>query len=327
MNLQLEAAVHRSGVRILITGSGGFVGGGFGRVAARAGHEVLGVGRASQPEVGWPGTHAQADVLTSDLSELVASYRPDVLLHAAGTASVSASFKYPLDDLRAAALTWANVLDAVRRAGTRPLLVFPSSAAVYGNPRRLPIREDAPSRPISPYGFHKAACELLAREYAECFGARVLVCRLFSVFGERQRRLLVWELYRQLAGPEPEAWLEGTGDETRDYLHVDDVASAMLAIAETLAGEELGLMTVNVASGVETRVLDLAQRISALVAPDKEIRCRGAARTGDPARWLGRTALLRALAHGWRPLPFAERLAQCVEAWEEGEDTPAAIVL
>jgi UDP-glucose 4-epimerase len=314
-------------VRILITGSGGFVGGGFGRVAARAGHDVLGVGRASQPEVGWPGAHAQADVLTSDLSELVGAFRPDVVLHAAGTASVSASFKYPLDDLRAAALTWANVLDAVRRSGARPLLVFPSSAAVYGDPRALPVGEDAPMRPISPYGFHKAACELLAREYAECFGARVLVCRLFSVFGERQRRLLVWELYRQLAGPEPLAWLEGTGDETRDYLHVDDAAAAMLALAEGLAFEAEGLTTVNVAGGVETRVLDLAGRLRTLVAPDKGLRCRGAARAGDPERWLADTARLHSLAPGWRPPPLGERLAQCVGAWKSGEDMPAATVL
>jgi UDP-glucose 4-epimerase len=312
-------------LRILVTGSGGFVGGDFGRAAARAGHEVLGLGRASQPEVGWPGHYAQADVTASDLAELFASFRPEVVIHAAGTASVAASFKSPPDDLRASVSTLANVLDSVRRSGARPLVVFPSSAAVYGNPAQLPINEDAPARPISPYGFHKAACELLAREYAECFGMRVLVCRLFSLFGERQRRLLVWELYRRLKGPDTVAWLEGTGEETRDYLHVEDAAAALLTCSEhpPVGG---GLTTVNVAAGRETRVLELAESVRALVAPSKEIRCRGAARTGDPARWLADTAALRAFAHGWSPRPLEERLAQCISAWEK-EDTPAATVL
>lgn len=324
-------------MRILVTGSGGFIGGSFGRYAARAGHTLLGLGLASQPSPGWPGAYAQADVATSDLSELAASFAPDVLLHAAGAASVGASLAHPLDDLRAAVLTWANVLDSVRRSGARPLIIFPSSAAVYGDTGDATAREDSGVRPISPYGYHKAACELLAREYAECFGLRVVVCRLFSVFGEAQRRLLVWELYRQLASDAPTVWLEGTGRETRDYLHVEDASAAMLELAEALAagrGDESdsgdglqrggsgernggGCRVVNVASGEETRVLELAERMRALVAPGKEVGCRGRARPGDPQRWRADASLLRALAPRWRPQPLARRLAQCVAAWQK----------
>jgi UDP-glucose 4-epimerase len=308
---------------------------------------MLGVGRASQPAQGWPGAHAQADVASSDLSDLIASFAPDLLLHAAGTASVGASLAHPLDDLRAAVLTWANVLDSVRRSGTRPLLLFPSSAAVYGDTGDSPAREDADARPISPYGYHKAACELLAREYAECFGLSVVVCRLFSVFGEAQRRLLVWELYRQLSSDASQVWLEGTGRETRDYLHVEDASAAMLELAEAFAGkrERFGsderdgdggneldgsggerddgskrdggvCRVVNVASGEETRVVELAERMRAMVAPGREVRCRGLARAGDPQRWRADTSLLRKLAPRWHPQPFAQRLAQCVAAWQ-----------
>ncbi|HEX7176446.1 MAG TPA: NAD-dependent epimerase/dehydratase family protein [Pyrinomonadaceae bacterium] len=309
-------------MRILITGSRGFVGGGVGRFAARAGHEVLGVGRATQAAPAWPGAYAQADVISSDLAPLVRDFAPDAVIHAAGTASVGASFVSPLDDLRAALLSFANTLDAVRRSGRAPVVLFPSSAAVYGRPAELPAREDAPLNPISPYGFHKAACELLAREYAECFGARVTVCRLFSVFGEGQRRLLVWELYKQLAGPAREVWLEGTGAETRDYLHIDDAADALLRLIEREVAEaepDAGrLRVVNVASGEETNVLELAERVRALVAPGKEVRCRALERPGDPQRWRADTTRLRALAPGWQPRPFAQRLAQCVAAWRAG---------
>lgn len=319
-------------MRILITGSRGFVGGGVGRYAVRAGHEVLGVGRATQADVSWPGGYVSADIVSSDLSGAIREFAPDVVLHAAGTASVGASLAAPLDDLRAALLTWANTLESVRRSGLRPLLLYASSAAVYGNLPELPAREDAPARPISPYGFHKAACELLAHEYAECYGLPVVVCRLFSLFGAAQRRLLVWELYRQFAGEtDPVVWLQGTGAETRDYLHIDDVAAALLHIAAARTEETAGrdgveatgatngarrCLVLNVASGEETSVLELARRIGQLVAPEKEIRCRGLERPGDPRAWRADITRLRSLAPHWQPQPLTQTLAECVAEWQ-----------
>ncbi len=72
----------------------------------------------------------------------------------------------------------------------------------------------------------------------------------------------------------------------------------------------------NVASGVETRVLELAGMVRDLVAPGKELRCRGHERTGDPQRWRADVSRLRALAPGWKPRPLAESLADCVAAWQ-----------
>jgi len=304
-------------MRILITGSSGFIGGTVGRFAARAGHQVLGIARRSQPDRDWPGEHLPADVAHADLTETIERFAPDVVLHGAGTASVGASLKAPLEDLRAAAMTWANVLDNVRRSKVRPLLIFPSSAAVYGNPKELPVREDAPVNPISPYGFHKAACELLAREYADCFGLRIIVCRIFSVFGPAQRRLLVWELYEQLAGPEPVVWLQGTGRESRDFLYADDLASAMLCIARP-SGQHMeanGCQFVNMGRGVETPVRELAEQLGRIVAPQKEIRCRGVERPGDPMRWRGETTRLKKMAPDWNVDSLASSLEKCARIW------------
>jgi len=203
-------------MRVLVTGSGGFIGGSIGRAAARAGHQVLGLARRSQPERDWPAAHQQVDVAHADLAGLIRDFKPDMVFHGAGTASVGASLSAPLEDLRAAVLTWANLLEGIRRSGAPTTVVFPSSAAVYGNPRELPVSEDDAVSPISPYGFHKAACELLAAEYASCFGLHVIVGRVFSVFGARQRRLLVWELFAQLTGSDPTVTLQGTGTESRD---------------------------------------------------------------------------------------------------------------
>lgn len=300
-------------MKILITGSRGFVGDSFGRFAAKAGHEILGVSRSSQPEPGWPGRHFQADAASTDLSEVIRDFAPDLLVQAAGSASVAASIADPIGDFRASAVTLTNVLDGVRRSGREPLVVFPSSAAVYGNPAALPVEEDAQCAPISPYGFHKLSCEIFAREYAACFGVSTVVCRLFSVFGERQRRLLVSELYEQFAGGAESVELQGTGKESRDFLHVDDLSHAILLLAP--AAPRHACTILNTAAGVETPVLALAESIRALVAPEKAITCRGIARPGDPARWCADISCLRALIPGWQPQGLEEALATTIAQW------------
>lgn len=295
----------------MVTGSHGFVGGSVGRFAARLGHQVLGVGLASQPASDWPGAYQQADVSYSDLSTVIEAFKPAALLHAAGTASVSASLSAPLDDLRAAVLTFANVLDCVRRSTWRPLVLFPSSAAVYGNPADLPVGENAQVAPISPYGFHKAACELLAREYASCFDLSVVVARLFSVYGPRQRRLLLWELYTQAVSSASEIVLQGTGTETRDYSHVDDIAAIFLALAEAAP---TGCPVINVASGIELPIGDLAKLVLASVGVEKRVRSLGQAQPGNPMRWVADVRRLDTFG-----VPAQRSLSvgidDCVRAW------------
>jgi UDP-glucose 4-epimerase len=294
----------------------GFIGGSVGRYAAQHGHVVLGTGRTTDGGNEWARLYTRV-VNSEDLVTVIQEFRPDVVVNAAGTASVGASVEEPLNDFRGSVQTCAEVLDAVRRSESRPLVVIPSSAAVYGNPASLPVAEDAALQPISPYGFHKAACELLAREYAECFDLNVLVCRVFSVFGADQRRLLVWELYQQLAGPERIAWLSGTGEETRDFFYIDDLADALLQLIENFEQTKRHYLVVNVASGVETSVLQLAETLREIVAPGKEIRCRGQQRKNDPLRWRADITLLESLLRSWRGRELKEGLSACATAWQQ----------
>lgn len=279
----------------------------------------MGTGRSASGNPDSIGSFVRTSPTKENLARIIRGFAPDVILHAAGTASVSASLEDPLGDFHGATSTCAELLEAVRQSNQKTLVVIPSSAAVYGNSALLPVKEEATLQPISPYGFHKVACELLAREYAECFGLHVLVCRLFSVFGPRQRRLLVWELFRQLSGSETTAWLDGTGAESRDFLYIDDLAGAVFQLAEYLVdGPSLGRFEIiNIGSGRETSVIDLANQMRDLIAPDKDVRCRGIKREGDPRRWRADISKLRSLAPAWEARPLTETLAECFSAWRQ----------
>ncbi len=302
-------------MKILVTGSSGFVGGAYGRLAAAKGHTLLGLSLDDRPGAGWPGEHRSVDLAKVDAAGIIDEFDPDIIFHAAGPASVPDSITNPLADFVGAALVWSRLLDAVRRSNADPLVVYPSSAAVYGNAAHLPVSENTPIRPISPYGFHKAACELVAAEYNQCFEVKVMVCRLFSLFGPTQRRLLVWELYKQFVSVDSVV-LQGTGRETRDYLFIGEAAEAMLRLSE-LRVEATDLLAVNIASGSETRVLDLAGEIGKLTnRPDKDIVCGGVARPGDPLAWRADITLLRSLLPGWGTQSVVSTLGECIGQWQ-----------
>ena len=308
-------------MRLLVIGCLGFLGRTVSQMGVQRGDEVLGISRSGRPP-GWRGEYLQKTVL-GDLDSVIQHFEPEVVLHAAGPTAVESSFAAPVDDLQASLVTWAQTLDAVRRSGLKPLLIFPSSAAVYGDSQTLPIAEEAAIAPISPYGFHKAACELLALEYSKLFGLRVLVCRFFSLFGALQRRLLIWELYEQLAGPDTIVWLRGKGSESRDYLEVYDAASAVFQLISCLCdGRDAAYdnrcqpVVVNIASGEETNILDLAGQLRVMLAPEKRICCRRSEMPGRPERWCADITRLRSMIPHWRYRPLPAGLSECVAAWQ-----------
>jgi UDP-glucose 4-epimerase len=304
-------------MRLLITGARGFVGSSLAEYATRSGHEVLGIGRTAQAPPDWFGGYVWADVALSDLTPIINGFRPDLLVHCAGSASVGASFTSPLDDLRANVLTLANTLDAVRRSEARPLVIFPSSAAVYGNPVKLPVREDDTCRPISPYGFHKLAAENVVHEYVTCHDLRVVICRIFSVVGERQRRLLLWELYQQFANASRNVVVEGTGDETRDFMHIDHLCDAFLRLHQSSVALGNGDYIVNLASGIETSVRRMALLVKEILGSDKTLIFLKKQRVGDPGRWVADCSKLRAICPPQNYAELSAAIEQVVTKWNK----------
>lgn len=307
-------------MKLLVTGSKGFMGYSVAQFAASQGHIVLGIAKSEHPADCRLTRYVQADIINSDLSPIVVDFGPDVIFHAAGPASVKLSILSPLEDARASILSWEATLEAIRRSGINPLVIFPSSAAVYGNPLEYPTPETSPIAPISPYGFHKAACELIAREYSECFGLNILVLRFFSLFGARQHRHLIWELYEQMIQKTSTVWLKGTGNESRDYLYIDDAVTAIFALIEKQSQlQKDGChQVINVASGRAVKIFDVAEQLRQLVTPKTSLQCRGMQLPGDPERTCAEIALLRSLIPSWRSRPLASGLSECVSAWKKG---------
>jgi len=275
-------------VTTIVTGHRGFLGG---YVAARLreqGEHVVGAGR---PDV---------ELLSQRFGELLARSRADLIVHCAGPASVPRSIEDPGRDRQGS----VGVLRALlpQLGSTRLLLV--SSAAVYGDPDRLPVSEDAPLAPISPYGWHRAEAETLALES----GGPVVIARVFSAYGEGLRRQVLWDVaQRALDGGPVE--LSGTGDETRDFVHARDVAAAIGAIAERAAFEG---EVVNVGTGVETPIAHLAELITTELGGG-EVRFTEAVRPGDPTRWRADISRLRSL--GFEPATSIEDGVRAYARW------------
>ncbi len=178
------------------------------------------------------------------------------------------------------ALTF-NVLDALRRCTPDCAFILLSSAAVYGNPPMLPVNEDQATHPISAYGYHKLQSEILCQEFANLFGLRTCRARLFSAYGPGLRRQVMWDLtYKALT--QKTVTLQGDGSESRDFLNVLDIAHALECILDKapMRGE-----AINVASGEETRIVDLARLIIKNIDHPVALDFSGQLPLGTPMNW------------------------------------------
>jgi UDP-glucose 4-epimerase len=233
----------------------------------------------------------ETEIPSRAFDELLADASPDVVVHCAGPASVQRSIAEPDWDRKGSVDVARALVASLERLPAPPRLVLLSSAAVYGDPAQLPVREaDAPA-PISPYGRHRLEVENIVRSSSlDC-----AVLRVFSAYGEGLRRQILWDIVTR-ALDSSQVTLSGTGAESRDFVHAKDVASAVGTVCEREAfdGE-----TLNVASGLETTVRDLASLAVEALDSGTRVAFSGSARAGDPLRW--RADVSRLLSLGWRP--------------------------
>ncbi|GFO53237.1 UDP-glucose 4-epimerase [Geomonas sp. Red276] len=284
--------------RVLITGAGGFLGSHIARHFGGLGYSVAAVGRfATDYTRTIPNLWRLCGMTLPDpaLVKVIKSFRPDLLVHCAGTASVADSVQNPYGDFLKTVDVCAFTLDTLRLHAPDCRFVLLSSASVYGNPETLPILESAPLRPVSPYGYHKMLCETLAQEHAALHGMKVAILRIFSAYGERLQRQVVHDICQKFANPRLRCVeLFGTGAESRDFIHALDVARAVETIHNSDAS---GVF--NAAAGVQTTIAELAETLARHFDNGKQVTFNGVVRHGDPLNWEASIDKLAAL--GYRP--------------------------
>jgi UDP-glucose 4-epimerase len=325
-------------MRTLVTGGAGFIGSTLVDRLLAEGHEVdvlddLSSGSlANLAEARAERTHRltfhQIDVVDERAIDLLAMRAPEVVYHLAGRAGVRRSLRRPLDDATVNVVGTLNVLEGARRAGARKVVVAASGGTAYGEvrPRNLPTKESHALAPRSPHGVSTRVVLEYLRLYRQLHDLEYTALALANVYGPRQRPadatpdhthrdrdddggVIATFAARLLGGDE--CTILGDGDQTRDFLFVDDCVDAFVRAAERGDG-----LVINIGTGVETSVIDLYLAMAEATGVDRPPR-QGAAHAGEVQR-SALDAGRAAIQLGWRPwTPVEEGVARVLE-WHAG---------
>ena len=278
---------------ILVTGVAGFIGRYVARHFSEEGWSVFGIDNAPPENAPLSNLSAYHRLQLPDaaLSSLLQQESPQVCIHCAGRASVGLSMADPAADFYASTMLTFEVLNSLRLNAPSCRFILLSSAAVYGNPETLPISESQAPAPISPYGFHKWQCEQLCLEFAKVYDLPTASLRIFSAYGPGLRRQVLWDMCRKVI-TQNSLTLQGTGKESRDFIHALDIAKALSAVATSapMQGE-----VYNLGTGQEVAIAQLAR----IVIDSLEAECTpefdGVVPPGTPLNWQADISKLKAL--------------------------------
>jgi UDP-glucose 4-epimerase len=296
----------------MVTGGGGFIGSHLVDLLEAEGHDVVVADNfvtGKRSNLNGSARLYEVDVVSPDFGQIVMAERPEVVFHQAAQMSVKVSTDDPLYDAQVNVLGLINVLQACVSSGVRKV-VFASSGATYGNAVSLPIDEEHPQRPESPYGITKMVAEHYLRYFALDHGLRYTVLRYANVYGPRQDSFgeagVVAIFAQQLLSGEAPV-IHWDGEQTRDYVHVSDIARANLLAAMAGDGRCYGIGT-----GVGTSVNRLYGLLCEVVGRSQPAR-RGPRRPGDlRSAYFDIQRARREL--GWEPtIPVEVGLHQTVE--------------
>ena len=278
---------------VLVIGVAGFIGRYVARHFSEQGWSVIGIDN-SPPEnapLSSLSAYHRLQLPDSALSNLLHQSSPQVCIHCAGRASVGLSLNDPAADFHASTVLTFEVLNALRLNAPSCRFIFLSSAAVYGNPESLPMSETQSPAPLSPYGFHKWQCEQLCLEFAKVYGLPTASVRIFSAYGPGLRRQVLWDICQKVI-TQNSLRLQGTGQESRDFIHALDIARALSVVASSapIEGE-----VYNLASGQEVAIAELANLVLDALEYDGTSIFDGVVPAGTPLNWQANVSKLSAL--------------------------------
>lgn len=298
-------------MRALVTGGAGFIGSTVVDLLVAHGHEVLAVDDLSTGSLANLGEARREggvrfhrfDVRSAAVRDMIVNAKPDVVMHLAAQGSVPRSVADPVHDAEVNVLGLINVLEASVAAGVGKVVFAASGGTIYGVQTSFPVKEDAqPGRLTSPYGITKRAGEHYLRYYRDHHELDFVSLALANVYGPRQdpngESGVVAIFADKVLGGEPPT-IHGPGEDTRDYVFVDDVAHAFVLAAERGSGE-----TVNIGTGIETSTKRVFEIVAGAAGFTGEA-IHGPPRAGDVPRSAldpGRAAEII----GWTPWTSVE---------------------
>ena len=296
-------------MRVVVTGGAGFIGSALVDQLVKRGDQILVIDNfsAGSEKNLEEAKNASAkelviencDIRNIETTKLITDYGPSVIFHLAAQVDVRASVEDPLNDLETNLVGLIRVLEGARKAETTKIVLASSGGTIYGEPdaKQLPLNEDSPWNPLSPYGVSKLAGGLYVNAYSSLYGLRGTTLALANVYGPRQDPHGEAGVVAIFAGKllnRELCTIYGTGMQTRDFVFVDDVASAFVASIESGDGKLL-----NIGTGTETSIQYLYEEM-ALASGIESAPEKGAERSGE----IERSALDPSLAEeilGWSP--------------------------
>jgi UDP-glucose 4-epimerase len=302
-----------------VTGGAGFIGSHVVDAYLQAGLDVAiidNLATGSRSNVNPAATLFEVDIRDGKaVDEAFAAFRPEIVSHQAAQASVRASMEDPARDAAVNVLGSLNVLEACRTYGARKLIYAATGGAAVGEPKYLPVDEDHPVEPLSPYGASKHAVEHYVALYRQTFGLNTTILRYANIYGPRQdprgeAGVIAIFAGLMLSGGTPT--INGSGDQERDYVYVGDVARANVLALEKGSG---GMY--NIGTGVGTSVNTLFELLAELTGHGEPAQ-RGPALGGEVFRiYVTNERARRDL--GWEPtVQIDEGLRRTVESVRAG---------
>lgn len=267
--------------RILITGAGGFIGRNSIKFFREQGYDVYGIDQFAGE---YYGTKIESvDLLEADFGTCLEEIRPDVILHCAGCADVGKSIINPYADFQGNTVVLHKMLFSMKEHGFGDVrFIFLSSAAVYGQPKALPISEASALSPMSPYALHKKMGEDICLYFNANYHFNIKIARIFSAFGPGLCKQIFWDMKNKVENTGClDMW--GTGEESRDYIYITDIMQALFLLAKDETDKE---DIYNIANGQEITIRCAAEVFAKARGLSTDIiQFNGKVREGDPLNW------------------------------------------
>lgn len=279
--------------RVLITGGAGFLAINTAKFFQAKGDDVFGIGRSSKDaDLTCYKKWVESPVSYKALSEFSVEF--DLVVHCGGGSSVGYAQDNPLEDFYKTVVGTAELVEFVRKHNPNAHIIYPSSPAVHGQQPNASIDEYSELNPVSVYGYHKKMAEDLLISSGKLYGLKVSNIRFYSIYGIGLKKQLLWDACKKLMSSSP-AVFWGDGNETRDWIHVDDAVK----LIDVLSCMDEPPLIVNGGCGNSMTVKNVVELLCKSLNVSSSIIFNGYVKAGDPRYYCAGQKILKDLA--WSP--------------------------